>query len=69
MEGYVQIVSEDYFDRWHCRRIKLELIRPIRQNPELTPAEEFADIIVETGIRYNVPFMSHVTMSSVDINR
>ena len=68
MDGYVTIVSEDYFPNWNCHRFKLELVRPIGQNAELTPAEEFAGIIVETGIRYNIPLTAHVTMSSMDIN-
>ena len=68
MDGYVTIVSEEYFPNWNCHRIKLELIRPIGQNEELTPAEEFAGIIVDTGIHYNIPLTAHVTMSSMDIN-
>ena len=68
MDGYLPIMSKDYFDRWHCQRIKFELRKPIGQSPELTPVEEFAGFIMETGIRYNIPLMSHVTMNSIDNN-
>ena len=68
MEGYVTIISEDYFPNWNCYGFKLELVKLTGQNIELTPAEEFAGIIVETGIRYNMQLTAHVIMSSMGIN-
>ena len=68
MNRTVQIVREDYFPQWNSTRIQLELLRPIGLHETLTPAGEFAQIIVETGIIYNIPLEAHVTMSSVDIN-
>ena len=46
----------------------MELLRPIGQHATLTPAGEFAQIIVETGIIYSIPLEAHITMSSTDIN-
>ena len=46
----------------------MELLRPIGLHKTLTPAGEFAQIIVETGIIYEIPLEAHATMSSVDIN-
>ena len=47
---------------------EMELLRPIGQHATLTPAGEFAQIIVKTGIMYSIPLEAHVTMSSTDIN-
>ena len=68
MDQIVQIVKEDYFPLWNSHLIVLELLRPIGLNAELTPAEKFAYLIVETGIRYRMPLDAHVTMSSTDVN-
>ena len=68
IERLIQIMKEDYFPNWNSHRIVLELLGPIGQNPDLTPAEELAYLVVETGIRYRFPLESHVTMSSSDIN-
>ena len=68
MNRTVQIVREDYSPKWNSTRIVLELLRPIGQHATLTPAGEFAQIIVETGIIYGIPLEAHATMSSSDIN-
>ena len=68
MDRIVQIVHEKYYPKWNSTRITLELLRPIGQHATLTPAGEFAQIIVETGIIYSIPLEAHVTMSSTDIN-
>ena len=68
MDRTVQIVAEKYYPKWNSTRIMLELLKPIGQHATLTPAGEFAQIIVETVIIYNIPMEAHVTLSSVDIN-
>ena len=63
MDRIVQIVKEDYYPKWNSTCIVLELLCPIGQHATLTPAGEFAQIIVETGIINSIPLEAHVTMS------
>ena len=65
MNQTVELVREDYYPKWNSSRYVLKLLKPIGQHETLSPAGEFAQIIVETGIIYGIPLEAHVTMSTV----
>ena len=63
MERIVQIVDEKYFPNWNTHRIKVELLRDIRD-----PVDDFVTIIIGLGTMYNVAEDTHITLSAIDID-
>ena len=61
MERFIQIVEERYFPNWNSHRYKVELLRDI-----IDPIGDFVAIIIDLGIRYNLPRDAHVTFSAID---
>ena len=54
MNQTVELIREYYYPKWNSSCYVLKLLKPIGQHTILTPAGEFAQIIVETGIIYTV---------------
>ena len=64
MERFIQIVEERYFPNWNSHRCKIELLRDI-----IDPIGDFVSIIIDLGLRYNIPRDAHVTFSAIDDTR
>ena len=61
MERFIQIVDAQHFPNWNSHRYKVELLRDIRD-----PIRDFVSIIIEIGLRYDMPRDAHVTFSAID---